>query len=144
MVPRLDGTFTCRMKRLLSLLEPHERPHAHAACQQHSHPVLGEMTHRRHAAALLVRNVGNDVDGGDLPVVQRDQGVKLAMPEVGAHNGIQAPGKFGRYGNDGAHVLSSNFNSISHRTFASKQTKGLQPIPQPPFLLSKSTFISRR
>jgi hypothetical protein len=55
------------------LLKSHEGPHAHAAGQQHPHPVLRQMADRRHAAALFVGDVGDDIDGCDLPVVYGDQ-----------------------------------------------------------------------
>jgi hypothetical protein len=42
------------------------------------------MAHRCHAAALFVRDVGDDVHGGYLTVVEGDEGVKLTMPEMGA------------------------------------------------------------
>jgi hypothetical protein len=91
------------------LLKTHERPHAHAAGQQDPDPVLGQMAHRSHAAALFVRDVGDDVDGGYLTAVEGDEDVKLAVPEMSSQGGIQASGGFGRYSNDGAHLLSSPF-----------------------------------
>jgi hypothetical protein len=84
------------------LLKPHERSHAHSTGEQNADPVLSQMADRPHTSPLLVRNVGNDVDGGNPSFVEGDKSVKVAVPEMGPQNGIQASRKFGRHGNDGS------------------------------------------
>ena len=74
------------------LIEPHERPHAHAAGNEDLHAVLGQVIDRGHAAALLVRHVGQ---GGDLlhfAVGDFHQGVKVTVTEMGPQRGLESTG----------------------------------------------------
>ena len=66
------------------LVETHERPHAHSACDKDSYAVLGQVIDRGHASALLVRYVRQGSDTLDFSVRDFHEGIEIAVPEVSA------------------------------------------------------------
>ena len=74
------------------LLEPHKWPHAHAAGNENLHAVLGQVIDRGHAAALLMRNVGQGGNLQHFAFGDFHQGVKITVAEMGSERGIKSAG----------------------------------------------------
>jgi hypothetical protein len=66
------------------LIKSHQWSQSHAAGNQLGDAIVGKVLDRRHAAALLMRHIGNHFDIGDLSIFCSDQRVEIAMTEVSA------------------------------------------------------------
>jgi hypothetical protein len=83
------------------LIEPHERPHAHATGDEDLHAVLRQVIDRGHAAALLVGNIGQSPDLLHRTVRNFHQSVKVAVTKMCAKGSLESA-RLGRgNGNDG-------------------------------------------
>jgi hypothetical protein len=66
------------------LIKSHQGAQPHTAGNQLGDAIVGKVLNRRHAAALLMRHIGNYFDVGDLSIFCSDQRIEIAMAEVGA------------------------------------------------------------
>ena len=94
---RVNGCTDTRCARAVKdidadLVETHERTHAHAAGNELVDAVARQVIDRGHAAALLVRHVGQGADRRHDAVFHVDDGVEVTMPEMSADLRFQPPG----------------------------------------------------
>ena len=73
------------------LLKPHEGPHAHAAGNEDLNAVLRQVIDRSHAAALLMRDIGQGADFQHLAFGYFHQGVKVTVAEMGPQRSLESP-----------------------------------------------------
>jgi len=85
------------------LIETHQRAKSHAAGNEGLCALIGQILYGCHASPLFMRNIRDDVDGLDGLIFQGDQGVEVAMSEMGAQHGVQSAGMRRWDGYDGAH-----------------------------------------
>jgi hypothetical protein len=100
------------------LIESHQRPHPHAAGNEHLHPVLGQVIYRSHASALLMGHVGQSPDLLHSTIRDFDHGIEIAVAEMGAQGCIK-PTRMGRGNrNNGTfhHILLNDCFSIANNS----------------------------
>jgi hypothetical protein len=75
-----------------NLLEPHKWPHTHAPGNKDLYAVLRQMIDWSHAAALLMRHVGQGGDLQHFAFGDFHQGVQVTVAEMGPQRGIESAG----------------------------------------------------
>lgn len=86
-----DGSGITTVKDVdAHLLESHQGSHPHAAGNEDLDAVVRQMIHRRHAASLLMGYIRDHPNILDNSLLQGEQSIDFAMPEMGADGGLQA------------------------------------------------------